>query len=632
MSKIDLSIIIVTYNVKDFLYNCIVSIYKSITKVNYEIIIIDNNSQDNSKNYILSKFDNINYIYNETNLGFSKANNQGFKVANGDFVLILNPDTLLNTDTLQKMYDFMLSNQDIGAAGCKVLNEDNSFQLACRRSFPNPWNSFCKLFGLQYLFPKLRLFSTYNLTYKNIDETYEVDALIGAFIFTRKDIITKIGGFSEEYFMYGEDLDFCHKIKDIDYKIVYFHEIEITHFKGESTKRSSINEVKHFYEAMEIFAKKYYGKSKLFLIFLKIGIFLRQIITYLKKYKSDISFIFTDTIVLLLAHYLSIKIRFDWYSGNPPDTFELFPGFLIIIYLISNFFSGVYYESNFSIKKLIRSHIFFFASTAVITYSFKEYDFSRIVLILLTGFSFIANYSIRMIVKNKSKNKLKNILYIGDDKQIINYFDSFSSNSLKYVGYLTDSIGSKNSIAKIDYADKIIKNKKINEIFISNNLKNVQHLKEKLLLQDNELIINIVEDLSEVIVSRNLNSAIGYDLANTKSKLSLPRFIIIKRFFDLLISIFLLTGGLLFIIIFFRNSKNRLKDLFEIFMGRKTLVGLYSTGNRNYEIGKEGMVSLASISLNKFDDIKSINKLNESYIKNYSPGLDFEIILKSIFK
>jgi len=630
MSKIDLSIVIVTYNVKDFLFNCIGSIYKSNCDINYEIIVVDNNSLDKSKEYISSKYEDINYIYNNENLGFSKANNQGFKVAKGEYVLILNPDTILENDTLQTMYDFMEDNINIGAAGCKVLNEDKTFQMACRRSFPNPWNSFCKLFGLQSLFPNLKIFSGYNLTYKSANETYKVDALIGAFIFTRKSVIEEIGGFSEEYFMYGEDLDFCHKISDLGYDIYYYHKTSIIHYKGESTKRSSINEVKHFYEAMEIFAKKYYGKSIIFLLFLKFGIFLRELITYIEKYKSDMLFILSDTIVMMLAYLTSMYIRFDIFSGNQPDTYEMFPGFLLIIYFISNFFSGLYFETNFSFKKIIRSHIFFFVITAVITYSFKEYDFSRIVLILLTSFSFIINYILRLIFKKRSQKLIKNIIYIGEDKEIINYFKNLNTELINFKGCLT--IRNDNNLnLELEYIDKYIKNKNINEIFISNNENESENVEDKLKKSGTYLIINKVNDLSDVIVSRNLNTAIGYDLANDKSKLTMPRFIIIKRMIDISLSLILLSLGLPFILLFTKNKAIKIRKLFKVFLGKKSIVGYYNYNDIKYEIGKEGLISLAQISLNNFDDKKSILKLNESYLKNYTPSLDFEIILKKVF-
>ncbi|MCX6146030.1 MAG: glycosyltransferase family 2 protein, partial [Candidatus Kapabacteria bacterium] len=204
-NKIDISIVIVNYNVKDFLLQCLRSIEKSITKRKYEIIVVDNNSTDESIEFLSPKFEKVNFISLNDNLGFGKANNVGFDKASGKYLLILNPDTIISEDTLDKMYDFMELNPEIGISGCKVLNQDGSFQVTCRRGFPTPWASFTKLFGLQKIFPNSKFFAQYNQTYKNIDESYEIDAVIGAFMFCRFDIIRNIGGFDPDYFMYGED-------------------------------------------------------------------------------------------------------------------------------------------------------------------------------------------------------------------------------------------------------------------------------------------------------------------------------------------------------------------------------------------------------------------------------------------
>ena len=152
-----------------------------------------------------------------------------------------------------------------GIAGCKVLNADGTFQLACRRGFPTPWASFSKLFGLQKLFPKSKTFAGYNQTFRSVDETYYIDAVIGAFMFARMEALDQAKGFDPTFFMYGEDIDLCYRVNQNGWSIAYVHTTSIVHYKGESTRRSSIDEVKHFYEAMEIFVEKHYGKSHLFL-------------------------------------------------------------------------------------------------------------------------------------------------------------------------------------------------------------------------------------------------------------------------------------------------------------------------------------------------------------------------------
>ena len=205
----DLSIIIVNYNVKEFLQNLIHSIEKASSNLTKEIIIIDNASDDGSVDFIKEKFPQIKLIANQTNLGFGKANNQGLKISTGDYILFINPDTLVSENTLETIISFLKQNPQIGLAGCKIINDNGTFYLPCKRGFPGPWASFTKLTGLSKLFPKSKIFAKYNMTYLDENETHEVDAVSGSFMMIPRTIYNKIGGFDEQFFMYGEDLDLC---------------------------------------------------------------------------------------------------------------------------------------------------------------------------------------------------------------------------------------------------------------------------------------------------------------------------------------------------------------------------------------------------------------------------------------
>ncbi|HEY7752021.1 MAG TPA: glycosyltransferase family 2 protein, partial [Ignavibacteriaceae bacterium] len=219
----DLSIIIVNYNVKEFLQNLLHSIEKASSNISKEIIIVDNASEDGSVELIKQKFSSVNMIENKTNLGFGKANNQALKIAKGEYILLINPDTIVSEDTFHTLLNFFNSNPEAGLAGCKILNPDGTLQLACRRSFPGPWTSFCKVTGLSNLFPNSKIFARYNLTYLDENLTYEVDAISGSFMMMRRDVYEKAGGFDEQFFMYGEDLDLCYRIKEVGYKVFYVH-------------------------------------------------------------------------------------------------------------------------------------------------------------------------------------------------------------------------------------------------------------------------------------------------------------------------------------------------------------------------------------------------------------------------
>ncbi|HEY6435350.1 MAG TPA: glycosyltransferase family 2 protein, partial [Ignavibacteriaceae bacterium] len=249
----DLSIIIVNYNVKEFLQNLLHSIEKASSNILKEIIIIDNASDDGSVEVIKEKFPTVTLIENKINIGFGKANNQGLAIAKGNYILFINPDCIVSENTFDKMISFFESNSVCGLAGCKILNSDGTLQLACRRSFPGPWTSFTKVTGLSNLFPKSKIFARYNLTYLDENKTHEVDAVSGSFMMIRKEVYGKTGGFDEQFFMYGEDLDLCYRVQKNGYKVYYMHETQIIHYKGESTKRSNLDETKLFYDAMHLF-------------------------------------------------------------------------------------------------------------------------------------------------------------------------------------------------------------------------------------------------------------------------------------------------------------------------------------------------------------------------------------------
>jgi len=279
----DLSIIIVNYNVKDYLADCLNSIRQSVNNLLIEIIVVDNNSKDDSKLFLTPLFPEVKFIWLDENFGFGKANNIAIKQAKGKYILMLNPDTIVAEDTLFNMFQYMENNPQVGITGCKVLNSDGTFQISCKRGFPTPWASFCKLFGLQKLFPKYKLFSKYNLTYLSENEIHKVDAVSGCFMFCDGALIKQIGGFDERYFMFAEDLDLCTQVQLKNRDIMYVPNCCITHFKGESTKRSDLFAVEQMYNAMKQFADKYYSGSKFLIFLIKIGIFVRKFFSFYKK-------------------------------------------------------------------------------------------------------------------------------------------------------------------------------------------------------------------------------------------------------------------------------------------------------------------------------------------------------------
>lgn len=254
----DLSIIIVNYNTKELTKQTLQSIFKYNHNLEYEVIVVDNASTDGSVNMIRREFPQVILIESKDNLGFSKANNIGIRKAKGRYILLLNSDTVLEDNTLEIMLEFMDSNPDVGAAGCKVVLPDGSLDKACKRSFPTPLNALYNALKLDRLFPYNKKFGEYNLTYLNENQVHEVDCLVGAFMMVRRETIEEVGLLDEDFFMYGEDIDWCYRIKKSGWKIVYYPETGIIHYKGGSSKKKNPKLIYEFHRAMYLFYKKHY--------------------------------------------------------------------------------------------------------------------------------------------------------------------------------------------------------------------------------------------------------------------------------------------------------------------------------------------------------------------------------------
>ncbi|MBI4089355.1 MAG: glycosyltransferase family 2 protein [Candidatus Levybacteria bacterium] len=271
----DLSIIIVNYNTKDFLKKCIKSIVDNVSKkISYEIIVIDNASADriqNSEFSFILQNQNLQLIFNKKNLGFSKANNIGIRKAQGRYILFLNPDTVMQKNVIEKMVEFMDNHKDAGAATCKLIMPNGQIDDACHRGFPTPWNAFCHFSGISRLFTKSKLFSGYNLGFKDLNKIHEIDALAGAFMLVRRVAGENVGWWDEDYFFYGEDIDFCYMLKQNNWKVYFVPTVSILHYKGVSGGIKNISKkistadketkkrVTHArFNAMRIFYKKHY--------------------------------------------------------------------------------------------------------------------------------------------------------------------------------------------------------------------------------------------------------------------------------------------------------------------------------------------------------------------------------------
>lgn len=260
-SPSSISIVIISFNVEKLLKECIESVYRETKEAAFDIRVIDNNSRDNSVQMLKSNFPEIHLIENDRNLGFPKANNQAVVQCTSDYILLLNPDTIIQDGAIDKMVRFMDENPDVGVSGCRVLNPDGSLQLACRRSIPTPKVAFYRLTGLSRLFPNSKTMARYNLTYLDPNTPHEVDAVSGAFLVIRKKTVDAIGVLDENFFIYGEDMDWCIRAKRAGWKVMYYPHASILHYKGVGCKTNNRKTTYEFYRAMYLFHKKHFAKD-----------------------------------------------------------------------------------------------------------------------------------------------------------------------------------------------------------------------------------------------------------------------------------------------------------------------------------------------------------------------------------
>ncbi len=276
-----LSIIIVSYNVQYFLGQCLCSVQRAIEGLEAEVIVVDNNSTDGTVAALQTLFPEVKCIVNNTNEGYAKANNQGWKAAKGEYILFLNPDTLVGEDSLKNTLRVMKERPNTGAVGIRMIDGAGSFLPESKRGFPSPFVSFCKLSGLTALFPRSKVFARYYLGHIPEDTNSKVDVLAGAYMMVRRSVLEKTNGFDDAFFMYGEDVDLSYRIQQQGYDNYYFAECPIIHFKGESTRRDR-RYVKMFYKAMSIFVKKHYQQqSWWFGILLQIAIWARAALSFI---------------------------------------------------------------------------------------------------------------------------------------------------------------------------------------------------------------------------------------------------------------------------------------------------------------------------------------------------------------
>lgn len=319
----DLSIVIVNYNVRYFLEQCLLSVGRAIEGMRAEVWVVDNHSADGSVAMVREQFPWVKLIANSDNPGFSVANNQAIRRAQGEFILLLNPDTFVGEDSLRRCLTYTRAHERVGALGVRMIDGSGRFLPESKRGLPTPEVAFAKLSGLSKLFPRHPRWGRYHLSFLPERETHSVDVLAGAFMWLRRSALDEVGLLDEDFWMYGEDIDLSYRIQRAGYDVVYFADVTIVHYKGESTKRGSLNYVRVFYRAMVIFAEKHFAATAPpgYLRFLRTGIYLRGVLTVISNLYTRLRFPLLDAAGMYLGLRV-LKPLWANYHFNDPGYFS----------------------------------------------------------------------------------------------------------------------------------------------------------------------------------------------------------------------------------------------------------------------------------------------------------------------
>ncbi|MBU0474046.1 MAG: glycosyltransferase [Bacteroidetes bacterium] len=653
---IDISIIIVNYNVKEFVKNLLYSLQKALDNFTSEIIIVDNASSDGSVPDIKEKFDYVNVIANKENIGFGKANNQGLQIAKGKYIVLLNPDTIVREDTFTKLIEFMKATPNAGMVTCKVLNPDGSLQLACRRSFPGPWVSFTKIIGLSKLFPKSKLFAKYNLTYLDENKINEVDAVSGSFMVFTKEVYEKVGGFDPQFFMYGEDLDLCYRVQQAGYKVFYVPETEIIHYKGESTKRSSIDEGKIFYNAMHLFVKKHLSSSFLVEIILRSAIIARRFIAFVNSYKTSLISGIIDFSLFTSAYYLAEKFyRPGNWSGFPEEVKPWIFFFPALLQLIISSFGGTYKRNAISVLRAVLLLIVGFIFSSALTYFLKQYAFSRAVLLItyiMAGSAYVVwRFIAKIVLKIGIADSVKNTktLIVGSENYCIELskkLDKSITDIYTVVGFISETasgigktFGNYSVLGSLENIVKVIKEEKINKVIFASHEISFEKMFKIVSQSDNVNVEFLVAgtELDYLVGKSSVTMLENIPLLKVHYNISEASHKILKSIFDISFALLLL---LVFPFAFIYSLFQEKKGCFVTFIlqapfvltRKKSFVGPKNTSNSQLYLGKQGLTGLWFFEKSNLSDKSAFNKLDVYYAKNQNIWLDLEILGKSFSK
>ncbi len=652
MNKL-VSVVIVSFNVRGFLESLINSLRRSLEGIESEIVVVDNSSDDDTVEFLKKNFQDVKLIENHLNLGFGKANNQGVEASSGEYLLLINPDAVVGENTIREMLAFSKEHPDAGATSCKVLNADGTLQKTCRRGFPTPWVAFTKISGLSAVFPRTRLFGRYNLTFLNPEEDHEVDAIGGSFMFIPRHVFEEVSGFDEDYFMYGEDIDLCYKIKRAGYKVYYTPSTSAIHFKGESTRRSNINQTYEFYRAMSVFVEKRYGMNTLLSRLLRLAILLNRQMRSAVLWLGKVWPMVVDFVVIVIAMFVGEFVRTHKIYAIPSygkPYFYIAPAIAFVLFGSS---VGVYGENKFSFRLSLLTAFLTFLLFSSLTFFFKEFAFSRLIVLIASAMMFVILPGWRLLYQLRtsvgtSRHPFfgRKTLVVGMDErsvQLIKKIRSKVSMGYDIVGIVSEGGTSEQRLLGIKVVGnlaelpRLIRERKIDDvIFASGKVSYSQVLQAVGSVKDPSVSFKLVPDTMDVIIGKTyVDGLADIPFVDIDYHLNRTRNVKAKRALDIL---FALTGLALLWPSLMSGRDNALRRVYrklpKVLAGKMSTVGrseYYMQGSDEL-FGKMGVTGVVQLNRGQSLSTEEVEKLYIYYARNQSVWLDLEIIAKSFLQ
>ncbi|NEN24861.1 glycosyltransferase [Cryomorpha ignava] len=636
----DLTVVIVNYNVSYFLEQCLHSVLRASENMDCEVFVVDNDSVDGSVEMVRQKFPWVKLIANKENLGFSKANNQAMKIASGRYVLLLNPDTLVEEDTFVKSVEFMDSHPDAGGLGVKMIDGKGRFLPESKRGLPTPAVAFYKIFGLSALFPKSKVFGQYHLGYLDKDEIHEIPILSGAFILMRKETLDKVGLLDEAFFMYGEDIDLSYRIVLGGYKNYYFPDTRIIHYKGESTKKSSVNYVFVFYRAMLIFANKHFSArlAKTYSFLINMAIYLRASIAIASRFVKKAVVPVLDAIMIFatLLYSKSIYQNYSHIEYHPQMIYYGFAAYTFV-WMGSVFLNGGY-DKPVNLLRILRGVLI---GTIVILASYallpENLRFSRALILLGTVSTALVYILFRAMLHflrfdnyrlgRPMQQRVGIVANTAEFTRIRNLLEE-AGNPIKSIFQISPQEPSEGNASQADRLQEVTEVYKLDTvIFSGEDVPSHRIISLMASVERKKMDFKIAPPESLYIIGSNSIEKGGDLFIMDIDAVSKPKNKRKKRLLDFLLS-FVLLIGLPVLIWGVKNKLGFLTNIFSVLFGQKSWVG--------YSVAQSTDLQLPNLKkgvLGPLDRLKRIKapdetakKLNAVYAREYSTRNDLSII------